>query len=411
MQRSIRFKRVPALVLDDGTVITESIAICRYFEALQPDPPLFGRGALEIARIEMWNRRLELHLLFPVSHVFRHSHPAMKAMEVPQVPAWAEANKPRILEFITLLDRELEGPPFMAGDTFTVADITGLVAIDFMKPAKLAVPDELEQSQALACRSVGPPERSGLTMRLTIVGSGDAFGSGGRFNTCFHLETARAYCWSISAPPRWSRSRRTASIPIAIDGIMLSHLHGDHFGGLPFLLLDAQFLARRERPLLIAGPPGTRARLDATARSVLSALDRQQMAVFLERGGDRGRPPDRGAGTFGDARRRWCISPARRRRRCGFPTAKRFSPIPATPNGSRRCSRVADGADLFIVECYSYSGHAERPPDLGNSRAAAPDLRARRIMLTHMNPTMLDRLDEAQAEGVLIAEDGAVIEF
>jgi len=60
-------KRVPALVLDDGTVITESISICRYFEALQPDPALFGRTALEIARIEMWNRRLELHLLFPVS--------------------------------------------------------------------------------------------------------------------------------------------------------------------------------------------------------------------------------------------------------------------------------------------------------------------------------------------------------
>src|SRR5436190_1871785 len=79
--------RVPALVLDDGTVITESIAICRYFEALQPDPPLFGRGALEVARVEMWNRRLELHFLLPVSHVFRNSHPAMKEMEVPQVPA------------------------------------------------------------------------------------------------------------------------------------------------------------------------------------------------------------------------------------------------------------------------------------------------------------------------------------
>ena len=136
-------QRVPALVLDDGTVITESIAICRYFEALQPDPPLFGLGALEIARIEMWNRRLELHLLFPVSHVFRNSHPAMKEMEVPQVPAWAEANKPRILEFIGFLDRELKDRPFIAGEAFTVADITGLIAIDFMKPAKLAVPDEL----------------------------------------------------------------------------------------------------------------------------------------------------------------------------------------------------------------------------------------------------------------------------
>jgi glutathione S-transferase len=137
-------KRVPALVLDDGTVITESIAICRYFEALKPEPLLFGRGALELARIEMWNRRLELHLLFPVSHVFRNSHPAMKDMEVPQVPAWADANKPRIQEFIALLDDELKDRPFVAGDAFTVADITGLVAVDFMKPAKLPVPDELK---------------------------------------------------------------------------------------------------------------------------------------------------------------------------------------------------------------------------------------------------------------------------
>jgi glutathione S-transferase len=134
-------QRVPVLVLDDGTIIAESIAICRYFEALNPDPPLFGVGAKDIAHVEMWNRRLELHLLFPVSHVFRNTHPAMKEMEVPQVPAWAEANKPRIAEFLGVLDRELEDRPFAAGDRYTVADITGLVAIDFMKPAKLAVPE------------------------------------------------------------------------------------------------------------------------------------------------------------------------------------------------------------------------------------------------------------------------------
>ncbi len=133
---------LPVLELDDGTCIAESVAICRYFEELHPDPPLFGRGALEVARIEMWNRRLELHFLFPVSHVFRNTHPAMKEMEVPQVPAWAEANKPRVAEFLGILDRELKDRPFVAGDRFTVADITGLVAADFMKPAKLAVPEE-----------------------------------------------------------------------------------------------------------------------------------------------------------------------------------------------------------------------------------------------------------------------------
>lgn len=136
-------KRVPALVLDDGTVLTESVAICRYFEGVHPEPPLFGRDALESARVEMWNRRLELNLLFAVAHVFRHTHPAMKEMEVPQVPAWAEANKPRIVEVLGIVDRELAGRRFITGDTFTIADITGLVALDFMKPAKLSVPNEL----------------------------------------------------------------------------------------------------------------------------------------------------------------------------------------------------------------------------------------------------------------------------
>jgi glutathione S-transferase len=136
-------QRMPALVLDDGTIITESIAICRYFEALHPEPPLFGRGALGVARVEMWNRRLELNLLFAVAHVFRHTHPAMKPMEVPQVPAWAEANKPRILDFLEIVNRELENNRFITGDAFTIADITGLVAVDFMKPAKLSVPDDL----------------------------------------------------------------------------------------------------------------------------------------------------------------------------------------------------------------------------------------------------------------------------
>ena len=134
-------QRVPVLVLDDGTIIAESIAICRYFEEINPDPPLFGCGAREVALIEMWNRRLELHFLFPIAHVFRNTHPAMKEMEVPQVPAWAEANRPRIAEFLGVLDRELKDRPFVAGDRYTVADITGLVAVDFLKPAKLAVPE------------------------------------------------------------------------------------------------------------------------------------------------------------------------------------------------------------------------------------------------------------------------------
>jgi glutathione S-transferase len=136
-------QRVPVLALDDGTVIAESIAICRYFERLRPEPPLFGRGPKEEALVEMWNRRMELNLLAGVSTVFRHTHPAMRQLESPQVPEWAEANRPRVIEFLQILDDELRDQLFTVGDHYSVADITGLVAIDFMKPAGLAVPEEL----------------------------------------------------------------------------------------------------------------------------------------------------------------------------------------------------------------------------------------------------------------------------
>jgi glutathione S-transferase len=136
-------QRTPALELDDGTVISESIAICRYFEELHTEPPLFGTGALERARVEMWQRRLEFGLLGTVAAVFRHLHPAMAEMEVPQVAAWGETNKPRVIEFLRFLDGELADRRFIAGDRFSVADITGLVGLDFMKPAKLSLPDEL----------------------------------------------------------------------------------------------------------------------------------------------------------------------------------------------------------------------------------------------------------------------------
>jgi glutathione S-transferase len=134
-------QRMPALVLDDGTVITESIAICRYFEGQQPDPPLFGRGALETAMVEMWNRRCEINFMLAVASVFRHLHPAAAKLEVPQVAAWGEANRPRVREFLEIFDAQLAKHRYAAGDRFSVADITALCAADFMKPAKLEMPD------------------------------------------------------------------------------------------------------------------------------------------------------------------------------------------------------------------------------------------------------------------------------
>jgi glutathione S-transferase len=137
-------KQTPALVLDDGTVITESVAICRYFEEIQPEPPLFGATAKGKALIEMWNRRIELGLFNAVAAVFRHGHPGMAKHEVPQVFEWAEANRPKVLEALIRVDQALAHSPFIAGDSYSIADITLLCAIDFMKPTKITVPDTCE---------------------------------------------------------------------------------------------------------------------------------------------------------------------------------------------------------------------------------------------------------------------------
>jgi glutathione S-transferase len=135
-------RQLPFLEFHDGAVLSESIAICRYFEETHPEPPLFGRDAREKAFVEMWNRRVELNFVMAVLSAFRHLHPAMVASEVPQVPEWGEANKPKALAFLALLDRELAERSYIAGEHFSVADITALVAFDFMKPARITCPEE-----------------------------------------------------------------------------------------------------------------------------------------------------------------------------------------------------------------------------------------------------------------------------
>ena len=139
-----RFQRVPVLMLDDGTAIAETMAICRYFEEIKSEPALFGKGALGRALVEMWNRRMELGLFLSVAQAFRHLHPAMAQLEVPQVGAWGEANKPRAQEVLAFLDEELARRPFIAGDDYSVADITAVVAVDFMKPARIERPEGLK---------------------------------------------------------------------------------------------------------------------------------------------------------------------------------------------------------------------------------------------------------------------------
>lgn len=134
---------VPALELDDGTCVTESIAICRYLEALYPEPNLFGHDAREQAVVEMWTRRCEFYLANPMMLTVRHSHPALAALEATQTPQIADYNKVTAERFMRMLDRHLAGREFIALDRFTMADIVACVGLDFARLIKYRPPEEL----------------------------------------------------------------------------------------------------------------------------------------------------------------------------------------------------------------------------------------------------------------------------
>lgn len=141
-------RAVPALELDDGRVLTESVAICRYLEELHPEPPLFGRDPWERAVVEMWHRRVELEGLQAVADAVRNSSPffANRALAGPvdfaQIPALAERGRQRTALFKTMLDERLAHSEFIAGERFTVADIAALATCDFAKVVKMRVGDD-----------------------------------------------------------------------------------------------------------------------------------------------------------------------------------------------------------------------------------------------------------------------------
>jgi ribonuclease BN (tRNA processing enzyme) len=247
-------------------------------------------------------------------------------------------------------------------------------------------------------------------MRLTVVGSGDAFGSGGRANTCFFLETAKAALLVDCGATALVAMKARAIDPNRVEGIVLSHLHGDHFGGLPFLLLDGQLLSRRERPLLIAGPPGTCARLDDAMETMFPKSTGSKwrfgwQVTEIEVG--------RETDVLGLS-----VTTAEVVHQSGAPsTALRISDgrssfaYSGDTEWTDALLPIAAGADLFVCECYNYSGAITGHIGWDILKTRRADLRAKRIMVTHMNPSVLARLDEIRAAGVLIADDGLVIEF
>lgn len=133
---------VPVLELDDGTWLAESVAICRYLEGVHPDPPLMGRDARERGLVEMWNRRMESEILIPIAQVFRNTHEFFKG-RIQQVPEYGEACRAVAAKRLEWLDGELASRNFVAGDDYTIADITALCGIDFGRVSGIKIaPDQ-----------------------------------------------------------------------------------------------------------------------------------------------------------------------------------------------------------------------------------------------------------------------------
>jgi glutathione S-transferase len=141
------FGKMPALELDDGTILTESMAICRYFEELNPEPPMFGRTPLEKAQVEMWNRRAELNVLIPIAMCFQHTSDFWIG-RLEQHKGWGETSRANALASMAIFDAHLKDREFVASDDYTVADITLQCGILLGKGVALKIPEELENLTA-----------------------------------------------------------------------------------------------------------------------------------------------------------------------------------------------------------------------------------------------------------------------
>ena len=244
-------------------------------------------------------------------------------------------------------------------------------------------------------------------MQLQFVGCGDALGSGGRQNTCFHVTGERVNflidCGATSLPAL----KRLGIARDDIDLILITHFHGDHFAGLPFLLLDAQF-TRRTRPLVIAGPQGIETRLANLMEALFEHSSKTQQrfdlsVVALE--------PEQSR-TFGEVK----VTP--------YPVVHGESGGPFLAYRIEAEGRViaysadtewtdmlipaARGADLFIAEAYYYDKIVKNHLSLKTLEAHLPEINAKRLVLTHMSEDMLARLSELP---YLAAEDGMAVEL
>jgi len=243
-------------------------------------------------------------------------------------------------------------------------------------------------------------------MRVQFLGCGDAFGSGGRFNTCILLEAGGPPCLIDCGASSLIAMKRFGVDPNTIGSIFISHLHADHFGGLPFFILDAQF-ARRRAPLTIAGPAGLRDRLVQAMELYFPGSSRTSQKFELAVLEWTPQQPM----VFNGA----TVTPYQVYHDGTAPyfalrveLAGQVVAYSGDTEWSEALLEAARAADLFICEAYFYDKAVKTHLDLKTLEAHLPAIQARRLILTHLSPDMLARVGELEYD---VAEDGLVIEL
>ena len=245
-------------------------------------------------------------------------------------------------------------------------------------------------------------------MRLQFLGSGDAFGSGGRFNTCFHLERpARGNVLIDCGASSMVAIRKWQVDPNGISTVLVSHLHGDHFGGLPFFLLDAQLISRRTAPLTLAGPPGFRERLMIVMEAMFAGSTKIQQKFALE---VRELELHHRTELNGLA-----VTPYLMKHYSGAPsyalrveTEGKVLAYSGDTEWVDELIPAGRGADLFICEAYFFDKVMKYHIDYTTLAKRLPDIAPKRTIVTHMSAELLGRQAEIALEA---AYDGLVVEF
>lgn len=247
-------------------------------------------------------------------------------------------------------------------------------------------------------------------MKITIVGSGDAFGTGGRAHTCIRLDSSAATVvvdFGSGSITAWHRLGFSTN---DIDALVISHLHGDHFGGLPTLLLQCQFVASRCKPLAIYGPPGLKARLRMMQDIMFPGMAKIDWSFNWK---IHEISPGKDGDVAGLALRTFAVEHATG----GIATGVRLSAADGIFAYSGDTSwtdtlfDIGADADLFVIECYSGQEAVPNHMNWPQLRSALPRFSAKRIVLTHLGATALPLTADMEAAGVAVAYDGFSVAF